>query len=98
MSSVTTAVSAAPTINMAATGANIKFLLKARGLKVADVQNSHASVNGYDLHYRAVVDALACVCPPEEITVGRAVVAVLRLVPRPEQSAENAHEHHTLFG
>ena len=27
-----------PTINMAATGANIKGLLKARGLKVADVQ------------------------------------------------------------
>ncbi len=30
--------SATPTINMAATGANIKALLKARGLKVADVQ------------------------------------------------------------
>jgi hypothetical protein len=30
--------SAMPTINMAATGANIKVLLKARGLKVADVQ------------------------------------------------------------
>ena len=28
-----------PTINMAATGANIKTLLKARGLKVAHVQN-----------------------------------------------------------
>ena len=27
-----------PTINMAATGANIKALLKAKGLKVADVQ------------------------------------------------------------
>ena len=39
MSSVTTAISTAPTINMAATGANIKSLLKARGLKVADVQN-----------------------------------------------------------
>ena len=31
--------STTPTINMAATGANIKALLKARGLKVADVQN-----------------------------------------------------------
>ncbi len=31
--------SATPTINMEATGANIKALLKARGLKVADVQN-----------------------------------------------------------
>ena len=39
MSSVTTAVSAAPTINMAATGANIKALIKNKGLKVADVQN-----------------------------------------------------------
>ena len=39
MSSISSAVSAAPTINMAATGANIKALLKARGLKVADVQN-----------------------------------------------------------
>ena len=29
-----------PTINMAATGANIKALLKARNLKVADVQNT----------------------------------------------------------
>ena len=38
MSSVTSAATAAPTINMAATGANIKALLKARGLKVADVQ------------------------------------------------------------
>ena len=38
MSSVFSAVSAAPTINMAATGANIRSLLKARGLKVADVQ------------------------------------------------------------
>ena len=38
MSSVTSAATAAPTINMAATGANIKTLLKARGLKVADVQ------------------------------------------------------------
>ena len=28
-----------PTINMAATGANIKALLKAKKLKVADVQN-----------------------------------------------------------
>ena len=27
-----------PTINMAATGANIKALLKSKGLKVADVQ------------------------------------------------------------
>ena len=32
-------LSATPTINMAATGANIKALLKARGLMVADVQN-----------------------------------------------------------
>ena len=31
--------SATPTINIAATGANIKALIKARGLKVADVQN-----------------------------------------------------------
>ena len=38
MSSVTSAATVAPTINMAATGANIKALLKARGLKVADVQ------------------------------------------------------------
>ena len=38
MSSVTTAISTAPTINMAATGSNIRALLKARGLKVADVQ------------------------------------------------------------
>ena len=38
MSSVTSAATAAPTINMAATGANIKALLKARVLKVADVQ------------------------------------------------------------
>ena len=29
-----------PTIDMTATGANIKALLKARGLKVADVQNT----------------------------------------------------------
>ncbi len=29
-----------PTINMAATGANIKALLKARNLRVADVQNT----------------------------------------------------------
>ena len=29
-----------PTINKAATGANIKALLKARNLKVADVQNT----------------------------------------------------------
>lgn len=28
-----------PTINMTATGANIKSLIKTRGLKVADVQN-----------------------------------------------------------
>ena len=28
-----------PTINMAATGANIKALIKNKGLKVADVQN-----------------------------------------------------------
>ena len=34
--------------------------------------------------------------PPEEIAVGRAVVAVLRLVPRPEQSAENVHVHQLL--
>ena len=39
MSSVTSAATAAPTINMAATGANIKALLKSRGLKVTDVQN-----------------------------------------------------------
>ena len=39
MSSVTSAATAAPTINMAATGANIKSLLKSKGLKVADVQN-----------------------------------------------------------
>ena len=39
MSSVTSAATAAPTINMAATAANIKALLKAKGLKVADVQN-----------------------------------------------------------
>ncbi len=39
MSSFTTAVSATPTINMAATGANIKTLLKSKGLKIADVQN-----------------------------------------------------------
>ena len=58
-------------------------------------QNSHAGVNCDDLHCRAVVDSLACVCPPEEIAVGRAVVAVLRLIPRPEQSAENAHVHHS---
>ena len=38
MSSVTSAATAAPTINMAATGANIKALLKSKGLKVADVQ------------------------------------------------------------
>lgn len=31
--------SAAPTINLAATGANIKALLRRRGLRVADVQN-----------------------------------------------------------
>ena len=30
---------AAPTINMAATGANIRALIKAKGLKIADVQN-----------------------------------------------------------
>ena len=29
-----------PTINMAATGSNIRALLKARNLKVADVQNT----------------------------------------------------------
>ena len=43
MSSVTSAATvatAAPTIDMTATGANIKALLKARGLKVADVQNT----------------------------------------------------------
>ena len=28
-----------PTINMTATGANIKYLIKTRGFKVADVQN-----------------------------------------------------------
>ena len=28
-----------PSINMAATGANIKALIKANGLKVADIQN-----------------------------------------------------------
>ena len=39
MSSVTSAATAAPTINMAATAANIKALLKSKGLKVADVQN-----------------------------------------------------------
>ena len=45
MSSVTTVTSAAtvataaPTIDMTATGANIKALLKSKGLKVADVQN-----------------------------------------------------------
>ncbi len=33
--------------------------------------------------------------PPEEITVGRRIVAVLRLVPRPEQSAENANVYHS---
>ncbi len=38
MSSVSSTVSAASTINMAATGTNIKSLLKARGIKVADVQ------------------------------------------------------------
>ena len=38
VTSVATVATAAPTINMAATGANIKALLKARGLKVADVQ------------------------------------------------------------
>lgn len=31
--------SAAPTINLTATGANIKALLRRRGLRVADVQN-----------------------------------------------------------
>ena len=30
---------AAPTINMTATGANIRALIKAKGLKVADIQN-----------------------------------------------------------
>ena len=30
---------AAPTIDLAATGANIKALLKSKGLKVTDVQN-----------------------------------------------------------
>ena len=30
---------AAPTINMTATGANIKALIKRKGLRVADVQN-----------------------------------------------------------
>lgn len=44
-------------------------------------QHSHTGINCDDLHRRAVVDTLACVCPPEEIAVGRAVVAVLRLVP-----------------
>ncbi len=39
MSSVISTATAAPTINMAATGANIKSLLKSKGLKVADVQN-----------------------------------------------------------
>ena len=39
MSSVTTVATAAPTIDMTATGANIKALLKTKGLKVADVQN-----------------------------------------------------------
>ena len=42
MSSVTSAATiatAAPTIDMPATGANIKALLKSKGLKVADVQN-----------------------------------------------------------
>ena len=39
MSSVTSVATAAPTINMAATGANIKALLKSNGLKVTDVQN-----------------------------------------------------------
>ena len=42
MSSVTSAATvatAAPTIDMPATGANIKTLLKSKGLKVADVQN-----------------------------------------------------------
>ena len=42
MSSVTSAATvatAAPTIDMTATGANIKALLKTKGLKVADVQN-----------------------------------------------------------
>ena len=33
--------------------------------------------------------------PPEEIVVGRRIVAVLQIVPRPEQSAENAHVHHS---
>ena len=40
MSSVTTAISTAPTINMAATGSNIRALLKAKGIKVADVQHT----------------------------------------------------------
>ena len=44
-------------------------------------QNSHASVNGNDLHCRAVVDSLARMSPPKEVGVGWAVVAVLRLVP-----------------
>ena len=52
-------------------------------------------INCDDLHCRAVVDTLACLCPSEEITVGRAVVAVLRLISRPEQSAENTHVHHS---
>jgi transcriptional regulator with XRE-family HTH domain len=30
---------AAPTINMTATGANIKNLIKAKGLKIVDIQN-----------------------------------------------------------
>lgn len=36
--SAATVATAAPTINMTVTGANIKSLLKARGLNVADVQ------------------------------------------------------------
>ena len=40
-----------PTINMAATGANIKALIKARGLKVADIQNGCGfNTHGFDSH------------------------------------------------
>ena len=39
VTSATTVATAAPTIDMTATGANIKALLKTKGLKVADVQN-----------------------------------------------------------
>ena len=38
VTSATTVATAAPTIDMTATGANIKALLKSKGLKVADVQ------------------------------------------------------------